>query len=326
MDYCHGTVLVTGADGFVGRALCERLIRDGWRVRGAIRQAAVDTLPHVSDVVSVGNIGPHTDWSNALRGVATVVHLAARVHIMNRETHSPLDEYRLVNTQGTECLARKAAESGVRRFIYVSSAKVNGETTGEERPFHEEDIPSPQDPYAVSKWEAEKTLQIIARQTGLGVVILRPPLIYGPNVHANFLELIRMVDRGIPLPLKNVRNRRSMIYLGNFTDAIIVCLTHPRAQGEIFLVSDNETVSTAELITRVAHALRKRPRLFSFPKSWTVAGGRVLGRRAAVERLIGSLEIDNTKIRRTMNWAPPFSMEEGLRITADWYEKNKAII
>ena len=326
MDFHAQRILVTGANGFVGRALCERLVRDGWHVRGAVRRDdTAARLPKGVEGIPVGEIGPHTDWSDALKGIERVVHLAARVHVMSDHARDPLAQYKYVNTYGTERLALMAAENGVKEFVYMSSVKVNGEAT-DKHPFTEADIPSPQDPYAISKWEAEQILQRIARQTGMGIAILRPPLVYGPGVGANFFELIRVIDRGIPLPLRGIQNRRSMVYVENLVDAIAACLECSAALGEVFLVSDNEIVSTPELITRIAHALGKAPRLWVFPKSWLLAAARLLKRRAMVDRLVGSLVVDDTKIRRIINWQPPFSMNEGLRRTADWYAKNKAII
>lgn len=319
-------VLVTGANGFVGRALCKRLIRDGWQVQGAVhRSDGLKELPPGVQGLAVGDIGPHTDWSEALKGVEAVVHLAARVHIMHDMTKNPLLEYRRVSTEGTIRLAQMAVRAGVKRFVYISSVKVHGEET-EKIPFREADAPLPKDPYAVSKWEAEQSLQTIAKDTGLEVVIVRPPLVYGPGVRANFLQFMKIVDRGIPLPLRNIENKRSMIYLGNLTDAIVACLVHPSAAGQVFLVSDSETVSTAELVTRIASAFKKQPRLFSVPKSLLTAVGDIFKKRAVVERLVGSLAIDSTKIRDTLNWKPPFSLHEGLRLTVQWYAKNKTTI
>ena len=316
-------VLVTGANGFVGKALGKRMVLNGWHVRGAVRsaeQAATAKLPAGVDVVPIKSIGANTDWSDALSGVDVVVHLAARVHVMNDTSSYPLSAFRQVNVAGTERLARMAAINGVKRFVYVSSIKVNGE--GCEKPFTEYDIPAPDDPYGVSKWEAEQVLHKVAKDTGLEVVIFRPPLVYGPGVKANFLSLFKIVDRGIPLPLAGINNHRSLIYLRNLVDAIVTSVNHPKAAGQTFLVSDGEDVSTPELIRRVAAALGRPARLFPFPPSLMRFAGKLLGKSDAIERLVGSLTIDSSKIRRELGWKPPYTMEQGLKETAEWFKEK----
>ncbi len=313
-----GKILVTGSTGFVGKALCKRMVSNGWHVRGTVRsaeQADMSKLPAGVKVVQIKSIGADTDWSDALLGVDAVVHLAARVHVMNDTSSYPLSAFRKVNVAGTERLARMAAINGVKRFVYVSSVKVNGE--GCEKPFTEHDIPAPDDPYGVSKWEAEQVLRKVAEDTGLEVVILRPPLVYGPGVKANFLSLFKIVDRGVPLPLASINNHRSLIY-----DAITTCINHPEASGQTYLVSDGEDVSTPELIRRVAAALGRPARLFPFPPSLMRFAGKLFGKADAVERLVGSLTIDSSKIRRELGWKPPFSMEQGLKETAEWFGKE----
>jgi nucleoside-diphosphate-sugar epimerase len=308
-------VLVTGANGFIGRALCERMIAEEWQVRGAVRSPA--SLLTGFEPAVVGAIGLDTDWSNALTGINTVVHLASRVHVMNDTTDDPIAEFCRVNVAGTERLARIAAKTGVRRFVYLSSVKVNGE--GGPVSYTERDTPAPQDPYGISKWEAEQVLHKIAAESGLEVVIIRPPLVYGPEVKANFLRMIEVVNRDIPLPLASISNRRSLIYLGNLIDAIVACTAHPKAAGQMYLVSDGEDVSTPELIRSVAAALGKPARLFPFPPALMRLAGRLTGKSEAVERLLGSLTIDSTKIRRELNWKPPYTMNQGLKETAKWY-------
>jgi len=222
---------VTGATGFVGKALGKRMVSNGWHVRGAVRSAEQGAnLPAGVEVIPIKSISADTDWSDALVGVNTVVHLAARVHVMNDTATDPLAAFRQVNVAGTERLAWMAATEGVKRFVYVSSVKVNGERC--KTPFTEHNIPAPEDPYGVSKWEAEQVLYKVAEDTGLEVVILRPPLVYGPGVKANFLSLFKIVDRGIPLPLASINNHRSLIYLGNFVDAITTGINHPKAAGQ----------------------------------------------------------------------------------------------
>ncbi len=262
------TVLVTGANGFVGRALCDRMMRDGWSVRGAVRYPDDRLrLPKEVEAIVIGDIGPDTDWSLTLQGIDAVVHLAARVHVMHDAERDPLSVYRFVNTKGTERLARMAAQAGIRRFVFLSSIKVNGEET-HSAAFTESVVVPPKDPYALSKWEAEEVLRHIAKETKLETVIVRSPLVYGPGVRANFFSLLRAVNRGLPLPFGAFKNQRSLIYVGNLVDALMTCLTHPRASAETFVVSDHDDVSTSELVRRIAYAFGKRSHLLSVPRSF----------------------------------------------------------
>lgn len=284
---------------------------NGWHVRGTVRsieQAA--SLPAGVEVVQIESIGPDTDWSDALAGVDTVVHLAARVHVMNDRVADPLSAFRQVNVAGTERLARMAADAGVKRLVFLSTVKVNGEKT-EKHLFTEEHTPQPQDPYAISKFEAEQALHNISDATGLEIVILRSPLVYGPGVKANFLRLLNMVNKNIPLPLSMVNNKRSMIYIGNLIDAIIKCIENPNAANQTFLVSDGQDVSTPELIRMIAKAMGKKARLFPCPVSFLKMIGKVAGKSDEIERLTGSLQIDSAKIKSTLNWTPPYTIEEG---------------
>lgn len=309
-------VLVTGASGFVGRALLPVLAERGQAVRAAVRR------PHPSvpaDAVAVGDIDGQTEWSRALDGVDCVVHLAARVHVMHDNAASPLAEFRRVNVAGTVQLARAAARAGVRRLIFVSSIKVNGERTNG-RPLSEEDTPVPIDAYGVSKWEAEQALHGLSWDTGLEVVILRPPLVYGPGVKANFQRLLSWVNRGLPLPFGAIENRRSLLYLGNLTAAISNCADHPAAANQTFLLSDGEDLSTAELVRRLACAMNRPSRLIPVPKGLIELAGRLSGKQAEVERLLGSLCVDSGKIRHVLGWRPPYSVDEGLRRTAEWFK------
>lgn len=309
--------LVTGARGFVGNALCERLAAGGIAVRRAVRTA--DTAAaHGADHVVVGDIGGATDWASALSGVDTVVHLAARVHVMQDDADDPLGAFRAVNVEGTRRLASAAARAGVRRLVYLSSVKVNGEAT-HGRAFTERDVPHPQDPYGISKCEAEAALREIAAATGLEVVILRPPLIYGPVVKANFLRMMRWVDRGLPLPLGAVANRRSLVYVGNLVDAIVRCLDHPAVAGGTFLVDDGEPVSTARLLREIGSALGRPARLFPVPPGLLLAAASLTGRRADASRLLGDLVVDGSTLRRALGWQPPFRRQEGLTATAQWF-------
>ena len=304
----HSRVLVTGATGFVGRALCNPLSATGHTVIPAVRHGS--GLPN--EVVT-SDIGSSTDWRMALAGCDAVVHLAARVHMIREAERDPLALYRRTNTEATLNLARQAAQARVKRFVFISTIKVNGE--GRDAPYRETDAPAPEDEYALSKWEAELGLHRIAQETGLEVVILRPPLVYGPGVKANFRRLIETVARGWPLPLGAVRNRRSLLYLGNFVDAIRLCLEHPGAAEQTFLLDDGEPVSTPQLIRALAAAMRRPARLLPVPPWLLEFAGALLGKRAAVTRLTGSLYVDSSMIRSRLGWAPPFSMEVGLAAT-----------
>lgn len=302
-------LLVTGAGGFIGRAVCAELAKRGDRVIPAVRSPR-----GLQNEIVTGDIGPHTDWTAALDGADAVVHLAARVHVMRDTEANPLQAFRAVNTLGTLHLAEQAAAAGVKRLIYLSSIKVNGE--GSRVPYRETDTPAPEDAYAVSKWEAEQGLREIAARTGLEVVILRPPLVYGPGVKANFLSLMNAVEKGLPLPFGLIRNRRSLLYLGNLVDAIRVCIEHPAAANKTYLLSDGEDVSTTELIRRLAKAMNRPARLLPIPPVLLTALARLFGRHKELSRLLGSLTIDTSVIRRELNWTLPYTLDEGLSMTA----------
>lgn len=312
-------VLVTGATGFVGSAFCETLSLAGYRIRRALRRTEVAR----ADDVVVGEIDGNTNWAVPLSDVEYVVHLAARTHVLHDAAADPVAEYRRINVAGTRRLAEEAARSGVRRFLFLSSVKVNGETTTV-KPFREGDTPQPEDAYGVSKREAEEALSLIARSTGLETVTLRSPLIYGPGVKGNFLRLMRLVARGVPLPLGSVRNRRSLIYIGNLADAMLACLRLPQAAGRTYLVSDGEDMSTPALITALAGALGVRPRVLRCPVALLDTVGALLGKAREVERLARSLEIDGSLIRRELGWNAPFSVSRGLAATARWYYAHLA--
>ncbi|HBW21905.1 MAG: NAD-dependent dehydratase [Elusimicrobia bacterium GWA2_56_46] len=315
-------ILITGATGFIGRALCDKLLADGIHIRAAVwREELSGNIQEGLSIVPIDSIGPDTDWAEALAGVDTVIHLAARVHVMDEKAEEPLAAYRRVNVAGTERLARMAAANGVKRLVFISSVKVHGEEAA--KSYTEDDPPAPLDPYGISKLEAEEVLKKISGETGLEVVIVRPPLVYGAGVKANFYRLMGIVARGIPLPLASIVNVRSFIYLGNLIDAITVCAAHPRAAGQTFLVSDGEDVSTPELIRRLAGCMGRPARMFPFPAFLIRLAGKLTGKTAAVERLLGSLVVDNGRIRRELGWKPPFTMTEGLRETTDWYKKRE---
>lgn len=314
-------VLITGATGFVGTALANRMHREGFRVRGTVRNLSEkEFLPQGAEVAPIGSIGPDIPWASTLEGVDIVVHLAARTHVTRGLVQEPLKAYRLINVASTEQLARVAAASGVKRFVFLSSVKVNGE--GKEKPYTELDLPAPEDPYGISKWEAELALNRIAAETGIELVIVRPPLVYGAGVKANFLELVNVVKRGIPLPFAGIENRRSFIYLENLVDAIIACSIRPEASGMTYLVSDGTDVSTPELIRRIAGAFDRSARLFSVSPQLMKLAGKFLSKTSAVERLLGSLTIDISKIQRELGWKAPHTMEYGLQETAEWFKKQ----
>jgi nucleoside-diphosphate-sugar epimerase len=296
-------ILVTGANGFIGRSLCATLKEKGYFVRGAVRNNMRD-VPGVDEYAQVGDIDGSTAWRQALGGIDVVVHLAGRAHVLKDSAANPIESFRKVNVLGTERLARSCVEAGVKRFIFISSVKADGD-----------------DAYGVSKREAENSLACIAKETGLEVVILRLPLVYGPGVKANFKNLIKLAISGLPLPFKGINNRRSFLYLGNLVDAISVCIIHPLAAGETFLVSDGQDVSTPELIRMVAGAMGKRVVLFHLHFGILKTLCRIVGKAGELEKLTGSLVVDSSKIRNLLGWKPPFTLEEGIRETVKLLRK-----
>lgn len=313
--------LVTGANGFVGQYLCAELLRQGQDVRAAVRSARppIDNM----EVAVVGAIDGQINWENVLRDVDVVIHLAARVHVMKDTAADPLAEFLKINLHGTTNLARQAALTGVKRLVYVSSIKVNGELTTGSYAFTGSDKPAPQDPYATSKWQAEQALQQIACETGLEVVIVRPPLIYGPGVKGNFLSLLQVVDRRFPLPFAGVHNVRSLLYLNNFIDILLLCATHSAAAGRIYLLRDGKDISMPELVRQLSEGMGKPTRLFSLPLCLIRGVAAFTGQRGFLERIAGSLRIDDEPIRRELGWEPRFSLQQGLRSTAAWYKEQR---
>ena len=310
-------VLVTGANGFVGRALCARAVVCGFVVCGVTRSHCNLSIGCESFVA--GHIDDRTNWRDALAGFEVVVHLAARVHVMADTAENPLAEFRRVNVQGTMNLARQAAAAGVKRFVLVSSIKVNGETTELEQPFTADDEPAPLDYYGISKMEAEQGLREIAAETGMEVVIIRPPLVYGPGVKANFQAMMRWLYRGIPLPLGAIDNRRSLVALDNLVDLIVTCIDHPAAANPTFLVSDGEDLSTTQLLQRMGQALGKPARLVPVPPALLKLGAALVGKPAVAQRLCESLQVDISKTRQLLGWTPPLSVDEGLKRAAEGY-------
>jgi len=337
-------VLVTGATGFVGRFLCSRLLAEGWRVRGTLLAFEnPSSLVNGVEAVTVKPLGADTPWSHALAGIDVVIHLAARVHIMDDPAVDPLTEFRFVNVDGTAQLAREAAQAGVKRFVFISSIKVNGEETVV--PYTPDSPPNPSDPYGISKWEAEQAIRAVEAKTGIEVVVVRPTLVYGPGVKANFLNMMKIITKGFPLPFSSIANRRSLIYIGNLVDALTACANRPAAAGQTYLVSDGDDVSTPELIRRTATALGVPSRLFPVPVSLMQLACRLLDGNfglfrikpihnptlksqdrftSVVNRLVGSLTVDSSKITQELGWRPPFTMESGLAKTAAWFLSRKA--
>jgi len=312
IDDLKDTILSTGSNGFVGRAVCLDLSHRKFILRNSFRYLVSYEGKH-SSAIGVGGIGPLTDWFEALNRVYCVVHLAAQVHITRDCVADPIAAFREVNVEGTLNLARQAAAAGVKRFVFISSVKVNGESTSPGRAFTEADAPNPQDAYGQSKYEAEQGLRLLSADTGMEVVIIRPPLVYGPGVKANFAALVRVIQRGWPLPLGSVHNQRSLVALDNLVDFIITCITHPQAANHTFLVSDGQDLSTTELVRGIAQAAGVSVRLLPVPVWALQAGATLLGRDDAVQRLCGNLQVDMSKARSLLGWVPPVSVEEGLR-------------
>ncbi len=310
-------ILVTGASGFVGHHLMRELRARGIAACGTARRAD----PNQPGLRIVDGLGADTDWMPSLVGISAVVHLAARVHVLDETAADALAIFRATNVAGTVKLARDAVHAGVRRFVFLSSVKANGEATPG-APFTERDVPRPEDPYGISKVEAEQALRALERETGLEVAILRPPLVYGPEVRANFLRMMRWIDRGIPLPLAAVRNARSLVYVGNLVDAIIRCLELPAAAGKTFLVDDRELVSTPALLREIGTALARPAKLFPVSPRLLRAAAVMIGRREDARRILDDLVVDSSSIRAILGWSPPFTRKDGLMATAAWFRSG----
>ncbi|QDS95813.1 3 beta-hydroxysteroid dehydrogenase/Delta 5--_4-isomerase [Roseimaritima multifibrata] len=311
-------VLVTGANGFVGRQLCERLLTDGWQVRGTIRRAesAAELAVGVQPVV-IGDIATFENWGAALDSVDSVVHLVARTHVMNETVEDPLPLYRQVNVAGTQRLLDGCEGTQVKRFVFVSSIKAVGEANSE--PYTELSDCLPEDAYGVSKREAEQLVLETTSRLGIEPVVLRPPLIYGPGVLGNFSRILRAIDRGMPLPLGCVKNRRSLLYVGNFVDAIAICLKHSGAAYQTFHLADGEAVSTNELARHMAFALARKPRVFPVPVPLLRTLGWLTKKEAPISRLVDSLTVSTSKIERMTGWKPSVSLRDGLEDTVNSY-------
>lgn len=309
-------VLVTGASGFLGTALLERLVDEAsYSLVAAVRREVPDLILGVQPIL-VSDLGANTDWSLALTDIDVVIHTAARVHVMNDSSSDPLTEFRKVNFEGTMNLARQAVQAGVKRFIFISSIKVNGEETKSGKPFTADDIPKPIDPYGISKAETEQALLKLASSTGLEIVIIRPVLVYGPGVKANFHKMMQWLSRGIPLPLGFIQNKRSLVALDNLVDLIFTCIDHTAAVNQVFLVSDDEDLTTTELLRRVKSVLGCSVLLIPVPTFLLKIAAWSLGKQAVSQRLLGSLQVDITKTKNLLNWKPPVSVDKALYKTA----------
>jgi nucleoside-diphosphate-sugar epimerase len=316
-------ILVTGASGFVGRALCASLVKHS-PLRISVRDKSKTELFANVDIFEA-SISPEQNWSFILSGVSAVVHCAARVHVMRDGAADPLFEFRRVNVEGTLNLARQAARAGVRRFIFLSSIKVNGESTSLGQPFTADQIPNPGDAYAISKYEAEIGLKELSDKTGMEVVIIRSPLVYGPGVEANFLSMMNWLWRGVPLPLGGVtKNRRSFVFIDNMVSMISTCISHPAAANQTFLVSDDEDLSTARLLDCMALALGRQSKLIAVPADLVTLGAKLIGRPDISQRLCGSLQVDIKKTKILLSWSPPIEVDEGLRQTAEYFLKMQS--
>ena len=296
----------------MGRALALALIEHGVNLTCAVR---AEIILAEARTELIANIEGQTDWARCLIGIDTVIHSAARVHVMREDSCDSLAEFRRVNVEGTLNLARQAATAGVRRFIFISSIKVNGEATINGAKFTEQDLPCPQDAYGISKYEAELGLLKLGKETGVDIVIIRPPLIYGPGVKANFASMLRLARAQIPLPFGAVRNKRSFVYLGNLISLILCCIEHPDAANEIFLVSDGTDLSISEVLRACASAFGKRSFLFWVPPFLLMGAAGILGKRSMAQRLLGSLQVDISKSKKILGWTPPISVEDGLKET-----------
>ena len=301
-------ILLTGATGFLGSALLKKLPIQKTVTYG--RTPPKDT----SVIFEHGSLEVDTDYKTLLKKyeIDTIIHTAARVHVMQETTPDPIASFRQMNTACTLNLAKQAAQSGVKRFIYMSSIKVNGEETTKNAPYQATDTPHPTDPYAISKYEAEEGLKKLSQETGLEIVIIRPPLIYGPCVKANFLAMLRAIQKGIPLPLGAIHNKRSLVALDNLIDLIVTCIDHPNAANQTFLVSDDADVSTTELLQKMAEAMSKKAWLLPIPESWLRVCAKIVGKEDIISRLCGSLQVDIQHTKETLGWKPPVTMAEQL--------------
>ena len=318
-------VLVTGASGFVGGHLCELLVERGYEVIGTTRSVSVEVGAQTWELVSIGDIGGDVDWLPILEDVDYIVHLAARVHVMDEQETDPLAAFRRVNVRGTEHLLKSAGAQGVKRVVFVSTIKVHGDDTAG-APYTSADALAPSDPYGQSKLEAEDVVDRLGKDLGFETTIIRPPLVYGPGVGGNFMRLAGLVARGIPLPFGSIDNSRSLVYVGNLCDLVCECLTNPAAAGNCFLVSDNVDLSTRQLVQSIAAAMSKRARMLPVPAVFLRFVAKLVGRTEEVSRLTDSLQVDISNTIETLAWTPPVAPQEGIRSTVLWYERQRAYV
>jgi len=323
IPFIMNKILITGATGFVGRALFENLKSKKKYLMHLATRTNQEKLFEEAKVFSIGEIDSNSNWKDSLNGVDYVVHCAARAHRTEKKKADLLQAYRRINVDGTRNLAEQAVATGIKRLIFLSSIKVNGERTISSKSFKYNDISQPEDAYGISKWEAEQVLLEISKQTGLEVVIIRPPLVYGEKVKGNFLSLLDLIYKQVPLPLAKINNLRSFIGLDNLIDVIVCCIEHSKAGGKTFLVSDGEDLSTSDLIKKLSQFMNKSPILFHVSQSIIQLMGRLLGKSAKVQGLFGSLQVDNSYAREILGWSPALSLDEGLKKTVHWYLKNR---
>ena len=311
-------ILITGSTGFVGQKLCKKLISDNYLIREAVRSSSKKRFDK-REIFNVGGIDKSTNWSASLKDIDCVIHCAARAHVMNENKLETLAIYRKVNVDGTRNLAEQCAKAGVKRLIFLSSIKVNGEKTEESFSFRHDDNPKPKDAYGISKWEAELALQQVSKKYGIEIVIIRSPLVYGPNVKGNFLKLINIAARRIPLPISRVNNIRSFVCIENLIDLISCCIKHPAAAGKIFLVSDNKDMSTPELIKKISKAMGKSQYFIPIPVFILQLLGAVIGKSSEIERLVSNLQVDCNNTFEVLGWRPPVNSDDAITETIKWY-------
>lgn len=314
-------VLITGATGFLGKPLIKQLSNEFTKnnIFPVLRKNST-SFDEFSPIV-VDDINSTTDWLDKLQGVDCIIHCAARVHVMNEVDEDPLEAFREINVRGTLQLAQAAAKSGVKRFIFVSSIKVNGESTTGRLPYQSSDTPNPEDPYGISKAEAEEGLKKLAEETGMDVIIIRPPLVYGPGVKANFAAMLKLASTGVPLPFGCIKNnQRSMVYVENLISLIIECINNINAANQTFLISDDDDLSTKAFVQGLSKALGKSSFMLPVPNTIFSLAGKVLGKSAIIDRLCGSLQVDINQTKNTLNWQPPYSVEQGFAATANAFK------
>lgn len=317
VDDVKTQILITGATGFIGSALGKTLfLTKRYSLNASIRKPGID-IPWAQEIHNCPDLLNIS--ADIVEGIDVVIHCAARVHVMDDTSSDPLDEFRKINVEGSINIAKMAAKSGVRRFIFISSIKVNGEGTEGSRVYKADDIPTPQDPYGISKMEAEEALKQVAAETGMELVIIRPVLVYGPGVKANFLSMMRWLHKEIPLPLGAIHNKRSLVALDNLIDLIKACIDHPAAANQVFIAADGEDISTTDLLRRMGNALGTRARLLPVPQRVLIAFAAALGKKPIAQRLCGSLQVDISKAQRLLDWTPPLSVDEGLQLVANSY-------